>query len=82
MANKTISIDATCEGILKDMRKKDPFFSFSLWVRRKMLEEYNQDHPNLKSFERLVPSHYYCPICKAQGEHWSTHCPYSVGEEE
>lgn len=47
-----------------------------------MLEEYNQNYPDLKNFERLVPSHYHCSICKAQGQHWVTHCPWSVDKEE
>jgi len=82
MGNKTISIDEICEGILADMRKRDPFFSFSSFVRAKLLQEYNKGKQTLDNFERLVPSHYYCPICRIPGDHWSTHCPASVGEEE
>jgi len=82
MGNKTISIDGVCEGILETMKKKDPFFSFSGWIRAQMLKEYNDGNATLDVFERLVSSHYYCPICKQTGKHWSIHCPHSVGEEE
>jgi hypothetical protein len=82
MGNKTISIDEICEGILADMRKRDPFFSFSSFVRTKLLEEYNKEKVTLDNYLRLVPSHYECPICKMKGKHWSTHCPVSSGDEE
>jgi len=87
MGNKTISIDEICEGILTKMKENDPFFSFSLWIRSKMLEDYNKGQTNLAVFERLVPSHYHCQICKRSGHHYTKDCSandsmYDVGEEE
>jgi len=82
MGNKTISIDEICEGILIKMREEDPFFSFSLWIRSKMLEEYNKGKVNLDVFERLVPSHYHCQICKRPGHHYTKDCSHKIVEEE
>lgn len=86
MGNKTISIDVICEEILKKMKEEDPFFSFSLWIRSKMLEEYNKGHATLTIFERLVPSHYVCQVCMTKGEHYSKDCGHRAhpleGEEE
>jgi len=82
MANRTIVLDDVCEGIRMKMYEEDPFFSFSLWIRSKMLEEYNKGKVNLKVFDRLVPSHYHCQLCGMTGSHWTKECPHKVGEEE
>jgi hypothetical protein len=83
MANRTIALDDVCEGIRMKMKENDPFFSFSLWIRSKMLEDYNKGQTNLAAFERskvLVPTNYVCMHCRARGDHWTTQCPR--GEEE
>jgi hypothetical protein len=70
---------------LTKMKENDPFFSFSLWIRSKMLQEYNKGQTNLAVFERLVPSHHHCQVCLAVGKHWTTDCPhnsFNAGEEE
>ena len=66
------------------MRKSDPFFSFSGWIRSKMLEEYNRKQPTLtKVFRHGVPtSLYQCPNCKVNGHHWEERCPFPTKEEQ
>jgi len=84
MANRTIALDDVCEGIRMKMKERDPYFSFSLWIRSKMLEEYNKGQTNLAVFERTVPTQedYVCMTCRARGDHWTKDCPRNVGEEE
>jgi len=57
------------------MKENDPFFSFSLWIRSKMLEDYNKGQTNLAAFERLVPPDFICTNCGMRGSHWSPQCP-------
>ena len=84
MGNKTISLDDICEGILDEFKKRDHLFSFSAWIRSKMLEEYNTNHPTLtKVIRHGVPTtQYQCPNCKVNGHHWEEHCPFPTKEEQ
>ena len=84
MANRTIHLDEICEGIRLEMKKRDPFFSFSAWIRSKMLEEYNTNQPTLTKVFRHGPptTKDMCPNCKVTGHHWEENCPFPTKEEQ
>ena len=84
MGNKTISLDDICEGILKEMQKRDHFESFSAWIRAKMLEEYNSGQPKLTRKNRMgpCPMSYMCPNCKVYGDHWEERCPFPTKHDQ
>ena len=84
MGNRTISLDEISEGILKEWRKKE-FFDFSSWIRGKMLEEYNLNHPKLPV--KIIrhgqpPMNYMCENCKVFGHHWEERCPFPSKQEQ
>lgn len=76
MRHKMISLDLTSYEIASGIE------NFSLWVRQKLAEEYNKGQPTVSIYERMVPSHHYCQVCMAKGQHWTPDCPHAVGEEE
>ena len=84
MGNKTISLDGICEGILKEMQKREEFESFSAWIRAKMLDEYNSGQPKLtrKNRQGLPSMNYTCPNCKVEGHHWEERCPFPTKKEQ
>lgn len=85
MGNKTISLDDICEGILKEMQKREHFDSFSAWIRAKMIEEYNSGQPKITGtlHRQGLPSRgYICPNCKVDGHHWEERCPFPTKQEQ
>lgn len=77
MANRTIHLDDICEGIRLGMKRKDPFFSFSFWIRSKMIEEFSKGQTKLAAFEATKPTQadYVCMTCRMRGDHWTKDCP-------